>query len=277
MLTRPPHPALRPFVSVVWAATTDGAARAARERVLPTGTVHLVFRGDGDPLWLFDDVDDAIGRRLGGAIVGGPRAGHYVRDVSRPAESVGAMLQPGVAPLLFGVAAAALADRHVELDALWGADAERARATILTARGPDARLDALEQILRARLPSVRGVHPAVAGALHQLRAGAHVGTIVDASGYSHRRLIELFRDAVGLTPKVYGRVQRFGRVLARLAAAPHTPWADLVFEAGYSDQPHFVREFRAFTGVAPSTYRALALREPHHVPIVASVPSVPSV
>lgn len=269
MTTRPPHPALRPFVRVIWASSaTAPIAGATRERMLPTGTVHLVFRGDGAPLRLFDGLADPVGYSVGHAMVGGPRAAYYVRDISSPADSVGAVLAPGVAPLLFGVSAEALADRHVPLEALWGADADRARTQILSARSPEARLAALEQLLRARLPRVRGVHPAIAAGLDQLRAGAAVADAVLASGYSHRRFIALFREAIGLTPKTYARVQRFGRVLARLAAAPQAPWLDLALDAGYSDQPHFVHEFRAFTGVTPNAYRALPIRDAHHVPIL---------
>ncbi len=280
MLTRPPHPALRPFVSAVW--TSSGAAGdaaiagVARERVLPTGTVHVVFRGDGDPLRVFDDVDDRLGRTIGCALVGGPRASYYVRDVARPADSVGAMLHPGVAPLLFGLPAADLADRHVALDELWGPGAEEARARIMTARGPAARLEALERELRARLPTVRGIHPAVATALACFADGGAVGDAVDASGYSHRHFIALFRDAVGLTPKVYGRVLRFGRVLAVLAGRPAIPWAEVAGHAGYADQPHFVREFRAFAGVAPGQYRASSVREAHHLPILHDPGQIPA-
>ncbi|MCE9578450.1 MAG: helix-turn-helix domain-containing protein [Deltaproteobacteria bacterium] len=240
--------------------------------MLPTGTVHVVFRGDGAPLRLFDGLGDPVGYTVGHAMVGGPRAGYYVRDISDPADSVGAVLEPGVAPLLFGVSAEALADRHVALEALWGADADRARTQILSARSPEARLIALEQILRARLPMVRGVHPAIAAGLGQLRAGAAVAEAALASGYSHRRFIALFREAIGLTPKTYARVQRFGRVLGRLAADPRTPWLDLALDAGYSDQPHFVHEFRAFTGVTPNAYRALPIRDAHHVPILEPAP-----
>lgn len=271
IVTRPPHPSLRPFVSLVWASdpvvAPDGVER---ERMLPTGAVHVVLRGDGAPLRMFDGVDDPVGLTFGNAIVGGPRATYYVRDVTQPAANVGALLHPGAAPLLLGVSAEALAGRHVALDELWGAEAERVRARVMAAPTLAARLAELEHGLRARLPAVRGVHPAVAAALDQLRIGAPVGNVVDASGYSHRRFIALFRDAVGLTPKVYARVQRFGHVLARLAAAPRTPWIDLALDAGYSDQPHFIHEFKAFTGVAPGAYRALAVRDAHHLPIVGS-------
>ena len=70
---------------------------------------------------------------------------------------------------------------------------------------------------------------------------------------------------MGVSPKIYCRVQRFQRVIRRLTAEPTAPWADVALDAGYTDQPHFAREFRRLAGITPGAYRALAGRG-HHVP-----------
>jgi transcriptional regulator GlxA family with amidase domain len=54
----------------------------------------------------------------------------------------------------------------------------------------------------------------------------------------------LFRRAVVLTPKVYTRVLRFQRTLQQMATDPRASCAALALAVGYSDQPHFNREFR---------------------------------
>ena len=65
MLSRQPRPALRPFIKTIWAVTPQilppnllQSDFAARERVLPTGNMHLVFRLSAHPLHLFDSIDD---------------------------------------------------------------------------------------------------------------------------------------------------------------------------------------------------------------------------
>ena len=77
--------------------------------------------------------------------------------------------------------------------------------------------------------------------------------------------IELFREAVGLTPKLYCRVLRFHDALERAAADKLAPWAEIALGAGYSDQAHFNRDFREFAGVTPSWYRQLASAHYHHI------------
>lgn len=119
----------------------------------------------------------------------------------------------------------------------------------------------------ARLPRVRGLHPAVAEALGKLANAEGVRRVVEESGYSHRRFISLFADAVGLTPKRCARVLRFRRVLAQLAAASRIPLSQIALAAGYSDQAHLNRDFHEMAGMSPTRYLAAAPRQVHHVPI----------
>ncbi len=260
-MNRVPLPALRPFVQTLWASAS--APTAERERVLPTGAMHLVLRLSDTPLRVYADARDPIGRTIGCAVIGGARATAYIRDVSQPVVSVGAMLRPGAAELLFNVPAHALAECHTTLDAVWGRAAAEFRDEIRAEASLAAQLAKFEALLAARLPRIRGIDPVVAHALARFAMTTDVAAVVAETGYSHRHFIEQFRRGVGLSPKVYCRVQRFQRAIV---AAPSLAWADVAADAGYSDQPHLVRDFRAIAGMTPSRYRAVAPGS-RHVPI----------
>jgi AraC-like DNA-binding protein len=270
MLARQPAAPLRPFVKVLWATEPgDAAARVARrERVLPTGAIHVAFLF-GEPLRLFRDEDDREGGVVGRSVVGGARATYYLKDVSRPSPSVGVQLQPGAAEIVLGVPAGEIGGRHTLLEGLWGSAAAEALERLVDAPSAAGRLIALEAILLARLPRVRGVHPAVAEALARFAAAPDVpvGDVVQATGYSHRRFVTLFRDSVGLTPKAYARVLRFQSAIARLAARPAPRAIEVALDAGYSDQPHLNRDFREFAGISPERYRRAQPDSSNHVPI----------
>lgn len=267
-ITRPPGPVLRPFIKTLWAVDATPCVGARRERVLPTGAMHVVFRLSDAPLRLFDDPNGEAARTVGHAIVGGARSSFYVRDVSVPAHSVGAQLHPGAAPLLLGVPGEALAERHTALSDLWGRAADEARARIAEAGSLERKLEVFESILAARLPKIRAMHPAVAEALAHFSADdADVGDVVAHTGYSHRRFIQIFREAVGLTPKLFCRVTRFQRALARAVTGPAS-WAAVALDAGYSDQSHLSRDFLEFAGLPPGRYRKIAPASSNHVPIL---------
>jgi AraC-like DNA-binding protein len=79
-------------------------------------------------------------------------------------------------------------------------------------------------------------------------------SVAEEAGLSVGRLTRLFKDAVGLTPKRYLRIQRFVRVLRRTRKGQPAPWACLAVECGYYDQAHLINEFHALAGVSPSVY-----------------------
>jgi len=269
IVTRQARPELRAFVKTFWATTPSDnstALTASRERVLPTGEMHLAFRFSS-PLRLFRNIDDATGYTVGQAVVGGVRASFCVKDISDPSSSVGVQLRAGAAEMLFGMPADELAERHTLLDDLWGRAATSILDQLQHARTPEGRLDLLESILISRVTAVRRLHPAVAHALTRFRVVGSINEIVKETGYSHRRFIALFRREVGLPPKAFTRVLRFQHAINRVASDPSVEWTDLALDAGYSDQSHFNREFREFAGVTPEEYRTISPPSANHLPI----------
>jgi AraC-like DNA-binding protein len=229
--------------------------------------MHLVFRLAETPLRLFEGEEERRGRLVGPAVVGGARAGFYVRELPQPEGSVGAMLRPGAARWLLDATAAELAGRHTDLEDLWGPAAGSAHARLMEAGDP---LTVLEELLAQRLPVVRRLHPVVAQALYEFTATDQVAKVVARSGCSHRHFVALFRDAVGLSPKRYCRVLRFRRALQLVAGNRASVLAQVALESGYSDQAHFQREFRELAGMTPDAYRKIRPALPSHVPAPAT-------
>lgn len=271
-IKRAPIPALRPFVELVWASDNPVAelcGQPAREHVLPVGMMHVVFRLSRHPLRILGAHDDQKGQSIGDSIVGGVRSRFYIREISGPSCSVGAVLRPGASELVFGQGAEVLAERHTPLEDLWGASARRVRERLLETRNLKDRLALLESALLERLPRVHGMHPAIASVIDEMYSLQSVEAAVQRSGVSHRRFIALFRRTVGLSPKTYLRILRFQRALQLFKRGEINSLALLAAQAGYSDQAHFNRDFREFAGVTPMTYRKLASGEMNHLPVGA--------
>ncbi|MGO1002655.1 helix-turn-helix domain-containing protein [Lysobacter sp. CA196] len=273
MSAEPSLPAsLHPWIERIWVCERPSQAPSAlREHSLPNGAMHLVVRLDGPPLRLYADADDRIGRRHAAATVAGIRAAYCIKDTSAPAASVGAVLRPGAALALFGVSAAELAGQHVPLGDLCGSAAGLLYERLAATGDAQARRRLFERFLQQRLRPQRGLDPQIVQAATRLEresgADEAIAAIAEAGGRSHRHFIAGFRDAVGLAPKRYARVQRFRRLLAALSATPRPAWAQLALDHGYFDQSHLIGEFREFAGVSPREYLAAPLASPHHLPI----------
>lgn len=261
-----PSPTLQPFVQQLWWNETSGSPTGSREHVLPTGQMHLVFRLSGPALRLFKGDQDLQGQTLRDPVVGGARSSFYVKELAAPVISIGAQLRPGAAQALFGVSAAELAGRHTSLCDLWGSRAHAVFDRLATAPTPQQQLQILQALLAERLPSVKGLHPAVAQAL-AAGHGQRVEDWVRSSRYSHRGFISIFRQATGLSPKRYVRLMRFQKLLAALRTCPEDRLTQLALLTGYSDQAHMTREFREFAGLTPMQYRQQSPLAPYHVPL----------
>lgn len=269
IVSRRPRADLRPFVKLLWTSGSAAPAvgRSCRERVLPTGAAHIAIRLGGRPLRLFRGPGDVVGHSVGYTVFSGARASSYIKDLSEPAPTVGALLRPGAVRLAMGVPANVLSGVHIPLEDLWGAAAAELQDRLADSVFPSVRLDILEGFLAARLSGACRIDAVVAGALKHLGGLGEVGPIVARTGCSHRHFVKLFSEEVGLTPKRYSRVVRFTNALDTVWKQPSASWADVAAGGGYADQPHFTREFREFAGLSPNDYRRRASRSAFHVPM----------
>ena len=60
-------------------------------------------------------------------------------------------------------------------------------------------------------------------------------------GWSQRHFIAQFKHEIGVPPKVFARMLRFGRVVRAIRADPSADLADLAIASGYYDQSHLSR------------------------------------
>jgi AraC-like DNA-binding protein len=254
-VTRTPAPPLDRFVEVVWYCERPSAPHAY-ERVLPAGAVEIVIalRHERFP------PDGCQPHSLPPAIVSGVYSESIVIDSSTLEGIAGIAFRPGGARPFLKVPIREAESRQIPLEYLWGSAASRVRERLLEARSPAARLTVLEQALLEVNATPEG-NPAVPG-------DRSIAEVVSKVGYSPRRFVEMFRDEVGLTPKLFCRVRRFREAVERLRAGRDLSWAALAADCGYYDQAHLNRDFRAFAGMTPGEYVATPGDWAAHVPMV---------
>jgi AraC-like DNA-binding protein len=75
---------------------------------------------------------------------------------------------------------------------------------------------------------------------------------------STRYLNQLFTQYTGLAPKLYCKINRFQNSL-NLLQANTQKLTGVAYDAGYFDQSHFIREFKLFTGITPTSFATQTL------------------
>jgi AraC-like DNA-binding protein len=246
----------------------DLKAPHSREHVLPNGCFELIINLEGGPRKLFDREDPARYQSFRRGWLSGAQSGYLVIDVLRGASMIGVHFKPAGVAAFLGLPAGELRNQVVELDAIWGTEVWHFRDQLLEATRPGAKFRVLERLLLKRLNKVRraadGEQP-VTRALQRFMAEPHVhrvGDVADEVGMSHKHFIEMFRRRVGVTPKLFCRIQRFQKVLGQINNRTTVEWADVAFDCGYFDQAHFVNDFQAFAGINPTAYLSHRLDYP---------------
>lgn len=245
---------LSKFVDTFWLYEGD-AKQHKTQRILPTGTLELVINLQQDELRFHDAERSGNCARFSGAIV----SGAHGRGLTPVGESsiIGVHFKPGGAFPFLGVPADELADTHVDLETLWGSSIARLRERLCEARTSTERFQLLQHALLSRLSDGVEKHHAVSTALAifgKNHAGSRVSEAAKYVGLSQRRFIQVFKAEVGLTPKLFSRIQRFQQTRTFIHQNTSIKWADLAIDLGYFDQSHLIREFLEFSGLSPTDY-----------------------
>ena len=262
----PPPPPLAGLVDYFWSLTD--APSHSRERVIPSGTVEIVFNLYEDEFRIHRPTGSGEEcARLRGAVTSGAYGTAFGVETRAHTSIVGVHFKPGGSASILGVPAGELADTHVELEALWGHRAVELRDRLSAAADPAQRFRILERALIGMLPPSVNMRGEVAFALGRLgMPGVEVGAVARHVQLSHRRFIELFTERVGMTPKRYSRVRRFQRALGRVAGDGARGWTQVALDCGYFDQAHLCRDWAEFTGLSPAEFlrlRSVPVKDNH--------------
>lgn len=263
-LEEAPSPVLRSWVRTLWYCRAPGIA-CRRERVLPNGCIQIIFNLSRN--YLTDCGEDGTkSGRLAEAIVVGARARYGVVDTSDMEELAGIVIQPGGFARLFRERADLFFERSVALEQIWRDP--RLTDSLREVSVPAEKLRTLDRLLTELICEDTRRSELVDHAIHLFRRkGLSVSSCARSIGISERRLSQVFREEVGIAPKMWCRIRHFQAATRALHAGVDVPWARLALDCSYYDQSHFANDFRAFSGIDPTTYSVLRGRWQNHVPL----------
>jgi AraC-like DNA-binding protein len=209
---------------------------------------HLGMMCQPSGLWRHDL------REFRGIVVGATTAADPVWNAQQPA-MLGAYFHAAQFSSFTTLPARELTNRIVAVDDVWGTTHSELPAQFAEL-GEAARIDHLESLLLRQLRIQRQSDSAarvsrIARYVVRCKGQVTVEHLAAASGTSRQHLTRLFRECIGISPKLYCRLARFQSGLVHVERGGKTNWADVALELGYADQSHMIAEFRQFTGLTP--------------------------
>jgi len=238
-------------VACFWTRLVDelaGPAAGSIHRVLPDGCVDIIVGFDASSA-----VTSAIGV--------GAMTKPLIISGDSPRLSVGVRFLPGHAFIALGIPACAITDENVGYDEL-ARDARAELDSMSAQTTNEGRVAAFIDLVRRRLRRVDAVPASVREAVRRIvsaNGNLRVAELASEIGITRQQLARHFAMHVGVTPKMLARVMRARAALARADAARaayprDVDWTSIAYDLGYYDQPHFIDDFKALTGVTPSRW-----------------------
>ena len=254
--TYQPRSPLSQFVKFLWYWEEHDSPKS-RSCILPLGSTELVIDLREDEIPLFEPSTQAQSGTTKGARVCGVHSGRFIIEKNKNCSVIGANLKPGAGAVFFNIPAGELHNQIISLEELWLGNASDLRDRLRSQTTLENRFRVLEQFLFSRMrPCDR--HPAVEFALREFERSptSPISKVMDQIGFSTRYFNQLFRDRVGLTPKLYCRVRRLQHVLRLIDGKEPINWVDVASTCGYFDQSHLIHDFQTFANCTPTEYLA---------------------
>lgn len=221
------------------------------ERIVPDGCPEVILHL-GDP---FDRREDSgRWRTQPRAFLAGTLSRPWTLRAGRRPRTLGIRLRPGVAARILDVPMGEMADREAPLDQMVGASADELLEAACEAPTIEGSLAAAGAWMAQRARAPRLSEPAARPAVDVILASRGRIRMEEAArslGWSRRRLERAFAFDLGVSPKLFASIVRLNAVLASLQDRHRGSAADLALGAGYFDQSHLLRDFKALAGASP--------------------------
>ena len=239
------------------------------EKLLPDGSIDLLIDLTESPKKLYNDEAGTSYSTFKKSWISGMKTNYILIDAS-VSNMIGVHFKPGGCYPFVDFPMRELNDLTIELTNIWGNEANSIRERILHEPNIDKRFSILEKYFLQKGKNKMEDHALVHFSVNQLTQSPQMWTIKDLSnksGITQKHLITLFKKYVGLSPKMFSRINKFQKVIQSIEQRKKIDWSMLAYECGYFDQAHFIKEFQSFSGINPAAY--LEKRGPYlnYIPI----------
>jgi AraC-like DNA-binding protein len=179
-----------------------------------------------------------------------PSVMHYKRGSSTTTQVI---FKPHALQTLLGINASLLSDGWAELHEF---SAQDLNSQLLEANNEQERITLLTSFLLARFKQAKTRDTLIEESLrfiHTNIGSIHVKYLLEYLHLSERQFERRFTQTVGISPHLYIRVKRFNEAIRLIKTRQFERLTDVAHALNFSDQSHFIRDIKAFSGITPKS------------------------
>lgn len=172
---------------------------------------------------------------------------------------IGVGFYPHTMPIFCSVPAKEFTNEYLPATAIWGKVVAELQAQMAEAKNIYKAVELVQRFLLQHLVnfsfnSKTQYTTHLVAQILQHKGQIDLKRMANDMGISLRYIERLFQFYVGLRPTQFMRIVRFLNTIKAVNTNQFKHLTDLSYALGYADQSHFIRDFKAFTGMAPRQY-----------------------
>lgn len=190
-------------------------------------------------------------------ILAGQQTKNYRIKLCGSVRQLGVVFKPTAMSTLFNLPMRALVNKRVSADTVLGDDVRTLYTSLKTATAVAKGLEKLNGYFALYLHDHEkrlNVADMAAELILKHKGNITVEKLMAELCVSRRHLERKFMEKTGLTPKHYCRIVRMAPISNRVAHAEKVDWQDMVYDGGFHDQNHFIKDFKALNDMSPARY-----------------------
>jgi len=164
-------------------------------------------------------------------------------------------LYPSAAKLLFDVDTKKLNDDCADLSMIKGAAIENPLTALATPTAISLKAEIIAKFL-SELAREKGMEEyqkiqQAIQIIQDYKGLIAVNELAKRLNITERTLRRKFNHYVGISPKKFAKITQFQTSLDQICTGDFSKLTDVVYDNGYADQSHFIRNIKKFTGKKP--------------------------
>ena len=188
----------------------------------------------------------------------GPSTKYSTLELDGQFYTIGMFFYPSAIKTVFGIDAHILTDNCVDLESIDKLIGKKLSEQLLNCTSVEAQVSQLITSI-TRLINQNEILPDVQVnyALKEIiSSGGNISLkeLRSKMNLSERTLERRFKTWIGVSPKLFTRICQFQSSIDQLKLNNYFKLSDIAFDNEFSDQSHFIRAFKEFSGITPNHY-----------------------
>lgn len=249
-----PPPSLFPFIECVWTLKSHANYFRKCELIIPGGRIEMIFNF-GDPMNWIDSKDLSSTRTNSGSYILGPRNRPFFVEQNGIIDMLGVRFRHGGLTPFTSMPMNLLMNAVVPQDQIFGSFIDTLTSRISETTASQHHVNLIEDFLTKRIHADTDTFQTfrLISKVKECDSSSFLKSLRETTGVHYKKLERVFSKYTGYNPKNFTRVVRFYRALHEMKKHP-SDLTGIGFSNGYYDQPHFIRDFKTFTGKSPTQF-----------------------